>query len=246
MSALPAYVEMMVLTGVVGTTATTCVVLSRGAIAVGLSRRTAAGLAVLAGLGWGAWVVVSALLAHADVYRFDPARPLPWLPVAMIVALAAPLLAARVPAVAKILAHPDALRWLMVPQRFRVVGASFLVVMALGQLPAVFAVPAGLGDIAIGLEAAFLVRRGVGARGAMWFNVLGLLDLVVALGICYTAAPGAARLLIVSPSTVSISLLPLALIPTTIVPLAAALHLLSLQKLTAAAPTETAPVRSRA
>jgi hypothetical protein len=119
---------------------------------------------------------------------------------------------------------------------------TFLVAMALGYLPAVFAIPAGLGDIAIGVEAVFVarnLRRGVVDRRTGWFNVLGLADLVVALAIGVTAAPGLARLLVVSPSTEAISLLPLVLIPTTIVPLAVALHVLSLRKLTVAAQTET-------
>jgi len=119
-----------------------------------------------------------------------------------------------------------------------------LVVLALGKLPAVFALPAGLGDMAIGIEAVFLarnLRRGVVGRRAVWyFNVLGLADLVVALVIGFAAAPAVVRLLIVSPSTEAISLLPLALIPATVVPLAAALHLLSLRRLTVAAPTPAA------
>jgi hypothetical protein len=73
-----------------------------------------------------------------------------------------------------------------------------------------------------------------------WFNILGLVDLVVALAIGFTAAPGLAQVLVVSPSTEAIALLPLVLIPTTIVPLAAALHLLSLRKLTTAGAPETA------
>jgi hypothetical protein len=136
--------------------------------------------------------------------------------------------------VSRIFAQPDALWRLTVPQVFRVEGVTFLVAMALGQLPAVFALPAGLGDIAIGVEAVFVARNlrgGVVGRSVVWFNILGLVDLVVALGVGFAAAPAAVRLLSVSPSTEAISLLPLALIPATLVPLAAALHLLSLRKL---------------
>jgi hypothetical protein len=120
-------------------------------------------------------------------------------------------------------------------------------VLALGKLPAVFALPAGLGDIAIGVEAVFVarnLRRGVASHRAVWyFNVLGLVDLVVALAIGFAAAPAVVRLLLVSPTTEAISLLPLALIPATVVPLASALHLLSLRQLmktgTPAATAET-------
>jgi hypothetical protein len=162
-------------------------------------------------------------------------------------ALAVTLLLSRIPVVSGILARPDGLWRLTVPQIFRVVGVTFLVVLALGKLPAVFALPAGLGDAAIGIEAVFVarnLRRGVVGRRAVWyFNVLGLVDLVVALAIGFAAAPAVVRLLLVSPTTEAISVLPLALIPATVVPLAAALHLLSLRRLmqagTPAATTET-------
>ena len=56
--------------------------------------------------------------------------------------------------------------------------------MALGHLPALFALPAGLGDITTGLAAPLVARRltrGDGRRGAWWFNAFGITDLVVAL-----------------------------------------------------------------
>jgi hypothetical protein len=242
MSTLPVYIWAIVLVGLIGTTATICVMLWRGALGAGLGGGTATRVAAAVAICWGAWVLVNVLLAHADVYRFEPTRPVPLLPVALTGALAAALLFTRVPVVSRILAQPDALWRLTVPQVFRVVGVTFLVVMALNQLPAVFALPAGLGDIAIGVEAVFVaggLRRGVAGRRAVWFNILGLVDLVVAVAIGFAAAPAAVRLLLVSPSTEAISLLPLALIPATVVPLAMALHLVSLRKLMAAPETNT-------
>jgi len=121
---------------------------------------------------------------------------------------------------------------------------TFLIVMALGKLPAVFALPAGLGDIAIGFEAIYVarsLRRGVVGRRAVWFNILGLLDLVVATVIGVTAAPGVAHMLSLSPSTAQIGLLPLVLIPTTVVALAVALHVLSLRRLAVAAQSTSVP-----
>jgi hypothetical protein len=239
----------MVLAGVIGTTATICVMLWRGATTAGVGRHSATRVAVIAGIVWGAWVLVSGLLANAEVFRFQPTKAAPWIAVAMIVPLVAVLLSTRVALVSRILDQPDALWRLTLPQFFRPVGVTFLVAMALGYLPAVFAIPAGIGDIAIGVEAVFIarnLRRGIVDRSTVWFNVLGLLDLVVALAIGVMAAPGLARLLVVSPSTEAISLLPLVLIPTTIVPLAVALHVLSLRKLRVAAETATvaAPVGS--
>lgn len=242
MSTLPIYVWALVLAGLIGTTATICVMLWRGALSAGLDRRIATRVAGGVAIGWAAWVLASVLLANAEIYRFEPTRPVPWLPVGMLGALAAALLVTRTPVVSRILAQPDALWRLTVPQIFRVVGVTFLVVMALGKLPAVFALPAGLGDIAIGVEAVFVarnLRRGIVDRRTVWFNILGLVDLVVALAIGFAAAPAAVRLLLVSPTTEAISLLPLALIPVTVVPLAMTLHLTSLVKLRAAARSET-------
>ncbi len=56
--------------------------------------------------------------------------------------------------------------------------------MFLGHLPALFALPAGLGDIAAGIAAPLVARRlaqGGGRRGALWFNAFGMTDLVYAL-----------------------------------------------------------------
>jgi hypothetical protein len=250
MSTLPMYVSVIVLVGLIGTTATICVMLWRGALTAGLGGRTAIRVATATAIVWAAWAMTSALLADADVLRFEPERTLAGLPVAVIAGLAVAFLITRVRPVAQILAQPDALWGLTLPQVFRPVGVAFLVAMALGRLPAVFALPAGLGDIAIGIEAAFVaraLRRGTALRRTVWLNILGLADLVVAFGIAYAAAPGPARLLFVWPTTEAISTLPLVLIPTAVAPLAVTLHVLSLGKLRVAvpsgAPTAT-PVRS--
>jgi hypothetical protein len=234
MSTLSLYVWAIVLVGLIGTTATIGVMLWRGAVGAGFSRRTATAVAAGAGTAWATWALASVALADAGVYRFAPSKAQPWLPVAMTAAIAVLLLGTRIPVVSRILAQPEALWRLTVPQYFRVEGVAFLLVMALGALPAAFALPAGLGDIAIGLEAIYIarsIRRGVVGRRAVWFNVLGLLDLVVATAIGVTAAPGVAHVLSLSPSTAQIALLPLVLIPTTVVPLAVALHVLSLRKI---------------
>lgn len=228
------YAWAIVVAGVVGTIATICVMLFRGA--------TTAAISAVFGTIWTTWVFASVSLASADVFRFAPAKVEPWLALAMIVPLVAVLLATRIPAVSRILDQPDTQWWLTVAQIFRVEGAAFLVVMALGQLPAGFALPAGLGDIAIGFGAIFVargLRRGNVNRRLVWFNVLGLLDLVVATALGVTAAPGLAHVLQLSPSTAQIALLPLVLIPTTLVPLAAALHIVSLRRLAASAPTKS-------
>jgi hypothetical protein len=63
------------------------------------------------------------------------------------------------------------------------------------------------------------------------FNVLGILDLIVAGSIGFLLF----RVVEVTPSTAPLFMLPLALIPTVAVPLALVLHIVSLRRLRAAA-----------
>jgi hypothetical protein len=112
-----------------------------------------------------------------------------------------------------------------------VAGVTFLLYLAFGHLPALFALAAGLGDIATGLAAPLTARRlaqGTGRRAAVWFNAFGITDLVVALTL---GALTGYQLLHVTPSSDPIGQLPLALIPTATVPLLLALHITSLRGL---------------
>jgi hypothetical protein len=235
---LPSYVWVLVFVGVIGMPAVTAGALYRGGLAAGLGRRTAATVSVVAGGVWGLWIVGAAALAGAGLYREEPGALNPWIGVVFALVLAALLSATRIPVVARILAEPGTPGRLAWPHTLRVVGAVFLVVLALGELPAVFAVPAGLGDIAVGVAAVFVARRWAGGRPgrpAVWFNVLGVVDLAVAVGIGFLAGLGPSPVLDVNPSTDNLAALPLVLIPTTAVPLAIALHLVSLRRLAVAA-----------
>jgi hypothetical protein len=233
---LPGYVWAIVWIGVVGLPAATLVVLAHGAWAVRLNGRTVTAIVAVAGVVWAGWLAGSAALAQAGVYRSDGTAANPWLGITLLAVLAAALFATRIPVVARILAHAGTPARLALPQTVRVVGGVFLIVAALGELPAVFAVPAGIGDIAVGAAAPFVawrLSRGGDRHGAVWFNVLGIVDLVVAVGIGFLAASGPANLLSVTPSTEAITMLPLVLIPATAVPLAVALHVVSLRRLRA-------------
>ena len=222
------------LAGAVGMPLMTAVALYRGGSAAGVSRRTSVAVAVGAGVLWGGWVGASAALAAAGVYD-NPDSAVPWLGIAAAGALLVALLAARIPVVARILAAPGTANRLAWPQMLRVVGVVFVIAMApgLGRLPAVFALPGGLGDIAIGVSAMLLVRNWRPGR-AVWFNVLGILDLVVVLIIG----------LLAGQSAQAVALLPLAMIPTTTVPLDLTLHLVSLTRLRTTTRSAAAPVPS--
>ena len=154
------------------------------------------------------------------------------MPVAVAGFLGLLLALRRVPVVARALAAPGMASRLELPHSFRVAGgAAFLATMFLGHLPALFALPAGLGDIATGIAAPLVVRRlaqGTGRRAALWLNAFGMTDLVVALTLGALTGFG---LLSVTPSSAAITELPLALIPTATVPLLFALHITSMTTL---------------
>src|SRR5262245_45210206 len=224
---LPGYVWAAVLVGAIGMPAATSVALYQGAVRAGLGRRRAAGVGAAAATLLGGWFVAIGLLAGAGA--LDRPGPVPLVALLAGGALLALLAATRIPVVARALAAPDTAARLAVPQTLRIIGGTWFVVMALGHLPALFALPAGLGDLATGVAALVVARRlagGTGRRDALWFNALGLADLVVALALATLA-----RFLLVTPSIEPLRLLPLALVGGAAVPLAMALHVVSLGRL---------------
>ena len=177
----PAYLWAITIAGIAAIAATTCIVLYGGAERAGLGRRRAALLAGAAAIVLGGWLTATAVIAGHGWYH---TRSLPWLPVAAAGFLGTLLALRRIPVVARALAAPGMASRLELPHTPRVAGVAFLLYMALGHLPALFALPAGLGDIAAGIAAPLVARRlaqGTGRRAALWFNAFGMTDLVVAL-----------------------------------------------------------------
>ncbi|HEV3358119.1 MAG TPA: hypothetical protein VG247_15090 [Pseudonocardiaceae bacterium] len=207
-------VWVLIVIGVVLTPLVEAVALYRGGLTAGLSPRRSATVAVSVGLVWLAWVGVSAALAANGVY--GPNSAVPWLGVAALGAMVVALSAGRIPVVRRILAAPGGTARLAWPHMVRVLGILFLIALA-------------------------LARRWTRTR-AIWFNVFGLLDLVVAVTLGLLGGLAAHPVLVLHPSTLAMTLLPLALIPTAVVPLDAALHVISLARLRGAARPVVAPV----
>ncbi|MGZ3560910.1 MAG: hypothetical protein ACXVAS_03630 [Vulcanimicrobiaceae bacterium] len=121
-------------------------------------------------------------------------------------------------------------------QAFRLLGVLFIIALLRGQLPPIFALPAGIGDILIGataLEVAYLFKNRVArAHGAaLVWNIGGILDLVIAVSIGFFASTAAMRAIYSTPSTDLITVLPLVMVPAFGVPLFILLHIASLQAL---------------
>ena len=116
-------------------------------------------------------------------------------------------------------------------QSWRVVGFAFLMLYAHGVLPGLFAWPAGLGDVAIGLSAPFVVlalTRDPGfahSRRFVVWHLLGLLDFVVAAGTATLVSGALPDLVAGSVTSAAMEVWPLSLFPSFIVPLFVILHL---------------------
>ena len=139
--------------------------------------------------------------------------------------------------------------WLVGVQLYRALGVIFLILYANGKLPALFAWPAGVGDVAIGLLAPVIglayVRapRKAAALVGLW-NVLGILDLTVAVGIGFLTAPSRLVPFDVQPTSELMTVLPMVMIPVYLVPLSIALHLASLAKLRREVPASDSRIAS--
>ena len=115
-------------------------------------------------------------------------------------------------------------RVLTAMQTWRIIGFVFLLLEAHQQLPAMFALPAGYGDMFIGVTASLVAwQLAARYRGAfIAWQLLGILDLVVAVG-----SGTLSRVL--DPNGISMlpmTMLPLSLVPTFLVPLFLIFHVI--------------------
>jgi hypothetical protein len=120
---------------------------------------------------------------------------------------------------------------LTIVQTWRIGGITFVVLAGFHLLPAVFALPAGLGDFAIGVTAplvAFYLAQGRRKNSFILWNILGVFDLVNAVTLGVLASPMPAGILRPAVSTEAMTVLPLSLIPTFAVPLLLILHIISI------------------
>jgi hypothetical protein len=177
------------------------------------------------------WFVVICLLGATGAF----VRPPGTLPIPVLIGAAAPLalfLAAYWiwPAFGAYVLSID-LPLASAIQACRAGGLGFLALYAHGVLPGAFAWPAGLGDLAIGVTAPWvalaLVRRPGFASSKVFvaWNLLGILDLLVAVGI------GGLHSVLASIGELTMgpmAQMPLVLIPAYLVPLFIMFHLTAL------------------
>ena len=115
-------------------------------------------------------------------------------------------------------------------QTWRSGGIIFIILMAIGLLPPLFALPAGLGDFAIGVTAPFvafaLSRKALPFGAFVAWQYAGIADLVVAVTTGVLSSPSKIGILAHGATTRIMGLLPMSLIPTFAVPLLLILHII--------------------
>lgn len=193
------------------------------------------GIRLTVAIALAVWLLLVASLGAAGIFVGAPGQP----PLPMAIGVAAPLVLffawLRLSQSFRDFVLSLDLRLVAAMQGWRWAGMGFLSLYAHKVLPAVFALPAGLGDMAIGVTAPWIVlslvrQPGFAARGAfIRWNLLGILDLVIAISIgalsafFATGAPG-------EISAAPMATLPLLLIPAFLVPLFLMLHATALMQ----------------
>lgn len=179
-----------------------------------------------------AWLAAVAALAGAGFFRepdaLVPTRVLPFAVVPPLLFLLAHRLA---PGVRAWVASLD-LAVVVGLQAWRVIGVLFLAFWWTGDLPAVFAIPAGLGDVAVALLAVAAVpavaRRTAGWEGRVRaLTAWGLIDFATAFSLAILSGEGLPLHLTGAPVVGPVLGLPLALIPAFAVPVFAILHVIA-------------------
>jgi hypothetical protein len=179
--------------------------------------------------GWliGGWFTFAVMAAALHLFRNDSER----VGVAVAIAAAAPLVVFAAWFAASAAFREFALslnpRVLTALHTWRIMGFVFVLLETYRLLPAMFALPAGYGDMAIGATASLVAWQLAEPRYRNSFiawQVLGIADLIIAVSMGTTS-----RLL--DPSGVSMlpmTVLPLSIVPTFLVPLFLIFHVISI------------------
>jgi len=117
-------------------------------------------------------------------------------------------------------------------QTWRNAGMTFVVLSMYGILPRVFALPAGWGDVAIGVTAPFvalyLARNANRRKSFIAWQVFGIADLITAVTLGVLSSPPPVGILGQGITTEAMTVLPLSIIPTFAVPLLLILHIITI------------------
>jgi hypothetical protein len=195
-------------------------------------------------VAWGALVLV---LARAGVFATDPDTTAPVIVAGVAVPVVAGVALLRVPGVRRAVDRIP-LQWLVGVQLYRVLGALFLLAYAREEMPGEFALPAGTGDVLVGLGAvvvAYLVATHGAQRtrsAVLAWCAFGIADLVVAVGTGFLSSPSILQQLSLDDPNTAITRYPFVLIPTFLVPVSIVLHVYVIARLRARSAAPAAAV----
>lgn len=182
------------------------------------------------------WLLLAVVLGSGGVFQATHATLFP----AIALGIATPILVGVL-----LLRHSHTLNsaidsvplsWLVGVQLYRAFGFIFLALYAVDQLPAEFAIPAGVGDVLVGVSApmvAYLLFKGhrLSCLAVLGWNVAGMLDLAIALTLGFLSSPGPFQAFAFDAPNELITAFPLVLVPVFAVPLSILLHLATLKRL---------------
>jgi len=180
------------------------------------------------------WTAVAWSAAIGGAFRTGAGLPLLPLAIFLPVILGTPLLLLSKRVGQVLDAMPAS--WLVALQLYRIFGSWALAAGLGGTLPALFGVPAGIGDVLTGLLAvpaaiAVATGTGQGRRAAIAWNILGLVDFVVAVTLGAITSPGPLQLIVPDVPSIGAGAYPGVLTPAFAVPASVLLHVLSLRQL---------------
>jgi hypothetical protein len=178
-------------------------------------RRWAIGSAII----FAAWLAGVVLLAANDFFRLDVWPPR--IPIALVVTLGVGYLFLLSRTFREIIAAIPQ-HWLIAIQTVRILGGVFLVRYFQGDLPGLFAIPAGVGDLLTGIFAPLVAYwwftgKSYARVAAIGWNLFGMADLVNAVTIGSLTGGGGGGIVF-----------PIVLIPVYAVPRAFLIHSYSL------------------
>ncbi len=183
-----------------------------------------------------AWFGVALYLSTRGVFETGDGTPVPPIPFAIVLPVVVGLLLLMRSAAFAAVIDATPLSWMIGMQFYRVLGVVFLMLWAGGHVPGEFALPAGIGDILVGviaLPVAYLAARGFSRtrEAAYAWNTFGILDLVVAVSTGFLTSPGPLQQLAMDNPNYLTTAYPLVMIPAFAVPVSLILHGLCIWKL---------------
>ena len=182
------------------------------------------------------WATIVAVLGGTGAFQAEAAG----IPVVLVATVLAPptVFAALYRAFASVRYWVDSLdiTTVVAIQAWRVIGGTFVFLWLMGRLPAAFAIPAGFGDVAVGVGAAIIVAK-VANREFGWQSrvrlliIFGMLDFVAALATGILTRQGLPLHFEGAPPADIMQTLPMVMIPGFAVPAFIIFHMIAWIKL---------------